>query len=311
MSESVLDRGFFLPDPFTAWYRERPFQIAFALSVAVHALLIAFIPALRSVQIEPPQVLNVQIAPLAEEPKTEEAKPVAPPKPVQREFVPPAPQVEPPPIVHEPPPPKPVEPQIVRPAPRVEPPPVVREQPVPQPEPVPPPVAKIEPPPALEVPASPPPEAPPPEVKSEPQVPPQVAEPVVSPRAQPEVAVVRPPPPAAVPTPPAQPQVDEKLARELTAGYSQQIAAQVKKYQNYPLIAKRRFWEGTAQVRLIIGADGKVTRIELGKGTGREVLDKEALEMVRRASPLPLPPQELRGRELAVTVPIAFRLQDS
>jgi periplasmic protein TonB len=308
MSESVLDRGFLLPDPFTAWYRKRPFQIAFALSVVVHALLITFVPAFRSVQIEPPQVLNVQIAPLVEEPKMEEAKPVAPPKPVEPKVVSPRPRVEPPPIVHEPLPPKPVEPQIVRPAPRVEPPPAVREQPVLEPEPVPPAVAKIEPPPAPVVPVAPPPDAPVPEVKS---VPPQVAEPVVPPPpAPPEVAVVR-PPPAAVPAPPAPPVIDEKQASELTAGYSQQVAAQIKKHQNYPLIAKRRQWEGTAQVRLIIGADGTVKNVELGKGTGKDVLDKEALEMVRRASPLPQAPLALRGRALTVTVPIVFRLQDS
>jgi protein TonB len=76
-------------------------------------------------------------------------------------------------------------------------------------------------------------------------------------------------------------------------------------------VAQRRGWEGTAEVLLKIAADGRVTDIALGKSTGKEVLDKEALEMVRRASPLPQAPQQLRGRELSVTVPIIFRLQDS
>jgi len=99
--------------------------------------------------------------------------------------------------------------------------------------------------------------------------------------------------------------------RWLTATYSRQLSTQIKRYQKYPLVAQRRGWEGTAEVLLKIAADGRVIEIALGKSSGHEVLDREALEMVRRASPLPQAPQQLRGRELTVTVPIVFRLQDN
>ncbi|HWQ40172.1 MAG TPA: energy transducer TonB [Burkholderiales bacterium] len=93
--------------------------------------------------------------------------------------------------------------------------------------------------------------------------------------------------------------------------YSQQLSTQIKRYQKYPVIAQRRGWEGTTEVQLRIAADGRVTEIALAKSSGREVLDREAMEMVRRATPLPQAPEGLRGRELTVTVPIVFRLQDS
>jgi protein TonB len=60
---------------------------------------------------------------------------------------------------------------------------------------------------------------------------------------------------------------------------------------------------------LQIAPDGKVTSITLGRSSGRPILDEEALNMVRKASPLPPAPQNLRGRELTVTVPIVFKLQ--
>ena len=93
--------------------------------------------------------------------------------------------------------------------------------------------------------------------------------------------------------------------------YGQSISKEIKRYQKYPPMALRRGWEGTTEVRLQIAADGKVTGVTLGKSSGRSVLDEEALNMVRKASPLPQAPQNLRGRQLTVTVPIVFKLQES
>ncbi len=71
-------------NPLARWYRERPSQVAFAASVLFHAVLISFVPGLRSVSIEPQRVLMVRIAePVAalEQPLLE--KPVVRPSPVR------------------------------------------------------------------------------------------------------------------------------------------------------------------------------------------------------------------------------------
>ena len=93
--------------------------------------------------------------------------------------------------------------------------------------------------------------------------------------------------------------------------YGQSISKEIKRYQKYPPPAQRRGWEGTAEVLLQIAADGKVTGITLGKSSGHAILDEEAMNMVRRASPLPQAPPDLRGRALVVSIPIVFRLQNS
>jgi protein TonB len=383
MSEIAIDRGSLLPDPFTEWYRGRPFQVAFAVSVIIHALLILLLPELRSVQIEPPQVLNVELL-------TAEPEAVPEPQPIIRQ---PEPVREP--VVESPPP---IERQVVRPEPVIEPPPPVERQ-VPRPEPViqPPPVQQVQPeapPPAraeltppipreipreqpmvrnrpepqpehtLEIPqqkvmpqAPPDMVPPPPPVRAEPRpvpqappriepeiqrVPPPVSEvppPISASRPVPPVARVEPspapeviapapiterpviqppaPPVTAQPAPPverpAAPVAPRRAeaSRELTMAYSQLLSSQIKRHQKYPLVAQRRKWEGTAEVLLKVSPDGRVTNIALARSTGREILDKEALEMVKRATPLPQAPQALRGQELTVTVPIVFRLQDS
>jgi periplasmic protein TonB len=110
---------------------------------------------------------------------------------------------------------------------------------------------------------------------------------------------------------PSAPRIDAAHENRSLVTYGQSISKEIKRYQKYPPAAQRRGWEGTAEVLLQLAADGKVTGITLGKSSGHAILDQEALDMVRRASPLPQAPPDLRGRALGVSVPIVFRLQNS
>jgi protein TonB len=197
---------------------------------------------------------------------------------------------------------------VVRPEPQNEP----RPEPVVVPKPEPQPEARIEP--KIEIEPEPRIE-PPPVARVEP---PPV--PVAQPRIEPVTPPVQPPTPVAAPVPPPTPPQPVALKKEPSVApvephllliFGQSISREIKRYQKYPPLAQRRGWEGTAEVLLQIAADGKVTSITLGRSSGRSVLDEEALNMVRRASPLPQAPQNLRGRELTVTVPIVFKLQES
>jgi protein TonB len=371
MSEATLDSDIRFPSYMVDWYRERSFMVAFALSVLIHAVLIAFVPGFRSVPVEAPRVLEVEIMPQqAPLPRVQE-RPVVqrkivepPPEPVVAQPQPvvpqpqpvlsqPQPVVQPPqPVqVKQPPPPEPppvpradiirapqVEPKPefvvpkpeLRPQPRTEPRLEATAEPRIEPRPEPPPVARVEPrpqprpAPAIE---------PRPEPRLEPRnavqpevrPAPQVVAPVAQARVEPSVAptppvAVRPVPApvAAVPAPPlAAPQpAPAAVAKsadinesKLLVTYGQSISKEIRRYQKYPPPAQRRGWQGTAEVLLQIAADGKVTGITLGKSSGYAILDEEALDMVRRASPLPAAPPDLRGRALVVTVPIVFRLQ--
>jgi len=57
------------------------------------------------------------------------------------------------------------------------------------------------------------------------------------------------------------------------------------------------------------GANGSVKAVTLGKTSGFRILDTQALIVVQRVSKLFVPVQ-LRGRDIAVTIPIGFYLQD-
>ncbi|HEX7811022.1 MAG TPA: TonB family protein [Burkholderiales bacterium] len=354
MSDIALDQGGYFPSPLTEWYRERPFKVALVGSLLVHAVLIAAVPGFRSVTIDIPQVLNVEIL------KEELPQPVAP-VPIRRqqeprheeparEIVQPPPAVEPlppQPVVEQPdirPEPKRVEPQR-QPEPTVrQPDPVIRQpepvvrQPVPDApqmpkteiiEAVPRPSHKQE----FVVPKPEPRPAPTVEPRAEvrPESPaPRVAPAQPSPTVQPQIEQVTPPervapptpvaplaavqpPPVVAPAAPPQPaaKAEPAVDRTVVSSYEKSLSDLIKRHEKYPDRAKRQGWQGTAVVALSLSAEGKVTGISVVESSGKEILDQAALEMVRRASPLPRAPEGLRGQERIVRVPIVFKLQDS
>jgi periplasmic protein TonB len=331
MSDAVFDRGLYFPSPMTDWYRRRPFKVALVGSLVIHAALIALVPGFRAVVIEPPKVLNVEIV-FPEQPQAQPMplREVMPPpqRTVVEELVRPEPQIEPrpAPVLRQPEPdPRPIaRAEIAPPPPRPEPLPEPVAMPKPEPRPEPRIEPKIEVKPEARV--EPQPEPPPveraeslPEPRTEVRPEPQPV-PRVEPLPPPVAAVPVQPVPVAVPVPPLAASEPATLKKEpfvlsveprLLQMVGQSISKEIKRYQKYPPLAQRRGWEGTAEVLLQIAADGKVSRITLGKSSGRSVLDDEALNMVRRAAPLPQAPQNLRGRELTVTVPIVFKLQES
>jgi len=86
-------------EQFVDWYRKRPTQLAFAASLALHALLIAVIPGFRSVPLETPTVLTVRIVnqeplpePVINPQPVSEPEPVPVPEPVSAAEPVPAPE---------------------------------------------------------------------------------------------------------------------------------------------------------------------------------------------------------------------------
>jgi len=96
----------------------------------------------------------------------------------------------------------------------------------------------------------------------------------------------------------------------LLDSYGKELSSLISKYQRYPFIAQLRGWQGTAQVQLVISANGKMDDATILRSSGYEVLDNQALDMVQQAAPLPLPPEALRDRKFTVVVPIVFKLND-
>jgi len=187
------------------------------------------------------------------------------------------------------PPPKPE--SIPQPEP-VKPQPVIKPQPAPKPRPMEFPKERSEPQPVASKP-EPSPEPSPPTVIS------------VAPKAEgPPPTLTAPAPEPVKPVAPTPQAIDND--RDL---YGSLLTREIAKHKQYPKIAQMRGWQGTVKVELQIDNNGNLVASSINKSSGFEALDKQALEMVKKASPLPLPPEFLRNRQFNILVPVTFRLE--
>ncbi len=128
-----------------------------------------------------------------------------------------------------------------------------------------------------------------------------------APKAEVAPVVVVPPPPPEPPKPVGPSQQDIDAARNQ---YGTELANALARYKQYPKIAQMRGYQGDVLVDVQMDSNGNVTSSKIHQSSGYESLDNQALEMVKKASPLPPPPYVLRGRSFNVLVPVSFHLQE-
>ncbi len=86
------------------------------------------------------------------------------------------------------------------------------------------------------------------------------------------------------------------------AGIQQRISSLL----SYPRLARENGIEGTAVVRFAVDGAGRVTSTQLVNSSGSNLLDAEAVRVVRRASPFPAP----AGTESKYfSIPVTFTLK--
>jgi periplasmic protein TonB len=162
--------------------------------------------------------------------------------------------------------------------------------------------------------AVPPPDAP---QAATPPPPPPVPQPVrVAPPPRPAQRPAQPAPPhaapveapseapaAAAPTPPA------SAVRRPPPSYIGLLLAALDRHKEYPAAARWRRAEGIALLHFSLRRDGSVASWRLERSTGQADLDAAVEQMIRRASPLPAPPEDLPGDPVELVVPVRFSLR--
>ena len=115
--------------------------------------------------------------------------------------------------------------------------------------------------------------------------------------------------PVQVPVKPEPPPVSQADIDDARNRYGNSLWGAISKHKKYPKIAAMRNWQGEAIVELELDGNGKLKSKRITQSSGHEVLDKQALEMVEKALPLPAPPDALRGSSFTITVPVPFKLE--
>ncbi|MEE4453020.1 energy transducer TonB [Novosphingobium resinovorum] len=106
--------------------------------------------------------------------------------------------------------------------------------------------------------------------------------------------------PRTLPAPPA-----PRMANNAAQSWEARLLAHLEKYRRYPPAARARRDEGTVFVRFRMDRAGKVLAADLVRSSGAALLDRAALDTIRRAQPLPAIPDE-RPAPLELTVPVEF-----
>jgi len=82
----------------------------------------------------------------------------------------------------------------------------------------------------------------------------------------------------------------------------------VEQLKRYPHIARMNRWEGKVVLRAVIREDGRLMDLEVAESSGHSVLDRDAMEIMKQASPLKLK-HPLGQPQVVVQVPISYKLQ--
>jgi protein TonB len=98
----------------------------------------------------------------------------------------------------------------------------------------------------------------------------------------------------------------EQTEQAIRTRYEQQISAWIEHHKFYPPQAGGR--EGRVIVRMRIDRMGAVRYYALEQSSGMAAIDTAALDMVRRANPLPAAPENYpAGNLIEFLIPITFR----
>lgn len=131
----------------------------------------------------------------------------------------------------------------------------------------------------------------------------------ISPKPRDEAAPERPPAPDTT-APPNRPAPTAATAAVAAQTWEGRLLAHLEQRKRYPAEARARRLQGVAHVRFTMDRQGRVLSAVLDRSSGHASLDREALALLQRAQPLPLPPAETPGERITLIVPVDFFTRD-
>jgi len=109
-------------------------------------------------------------------------------------------------------------------------------------------------------------------------------------------------------------EADARSGSEADAGTLEQyrlaLIVATRRYKRYPAIAMEKGWQGRVEVRMVIGANGMIASASIKTSSGHEILDNQALDMLKKGKTTVEIPARLRGREFSIDVPVIFNLDN-
>lgn len=97
------------------------------------------------------------------------------------------------------------------------------------------------------------------------------------------------------------------LNSDRVANWQSRLRTLLERNKRYPGAAEARREHGVVLVAFVVDPGGKLMSSRVERTSGYAALDAEALELLTRVQPFPVPPPELAG--VQVNVPVRFKLR--
>jgi protein TonB len=97
--------------------------------------------------------------------------------------------------------------------------------------------------------------------------------------------------------------------KALPPSWVQRLLAHLNHYKQYPGTARLKHEQGVVTLTFTMDRNGHVLARHVARSSGSAELDREVLEMLRRAEPLPRLPPNVAGSTRSFNVPIRFSLR--
>ena len=94
------------------------------------------------------------------------------------------------------------------------------------------------------------------------------------------------------------------------AAWAQSVTDRVRKFFYYPPDARARKLTGTVVLHIVVRSNGRLSFLKIAKSSGEKSLDEAALDMTRRAQPLPRIPDRMHAARVDALFPITFGEMD-
>jgi len=106
---------------------------------------------------------------------------------------------------------------------------------------------------------------------------------------------------------------EKYLAESADAGllekYRLALIDAAKRYKRYPIRAVEKGWKGRVEIRLVVGPNATIKSTLIKRSSTYQILDDQALDMVKKSTRAEPIPSALRGREFTLDIPVIFELQ--
>ncbi len=107
------------------------------------------------------------------------------------------------------------------------------------------------------------------------------------------------------------PQTNFMSMDEVNVRVISKLKGDIHQYFNYPLMAKKRGWEGEVHLDIEVTPQGEIANVVIRQSSGYTLLDKAALNSIKRIGHINDAVKWLAGRHLSTTIPVIYKLTNS